>query len=398
MRISTNMIFARGVAAMQQQSAQLLHTQQQVATGRRILTPADDPIAAARALEVGQSKAVNTQFTTNQGTAQDNLNLLENRLTGVGEIFQFARERAVQAGNAALSPQDLQFIATDMRAQFDGLLSFANSQDASGEFVFAGYKAQTRPFDGNLAGVTYAGDQGVRTIQVSASRFMPVSLPGSELFENTRSLEGSLYGFNGSDNTGTGAIALAYNPDPPSPANTGRRYEIEFDGTDYNVYESVPGQPGRVNVAVPALLVGSTLNFNDVDLTVSGAPAAGDSFEVFVASKNVFDNFALFIDGLEKPGPSGATGVVAFALENLDAGLDNVLRIRASIGSQLVEVESLQNVGSDLDLQYSQTLSRLQDVDFTEAISRLTQQQTFLQAAQQSFLRISNLSLFNFLT
>jgi flagellar hook-associated protein 3 FlgL len=61
-------------------------------------------------------------------------------------------------------------------------------------------------------------------------------------------------------------------------------------------------------------------------------------------------------------------------------------------------VESLQNVGSDLDLQYSQTLSRLQDVDFTEAISRLTQQQTFLQAAQQSFLRISNLSLFNFLT
>jgi flagellar hook-associated protein 3 FlgL len=398
MRISTNMIFARGVAAIQQQSAQLLQTQQQVSTGRRIVTPADDPIASARALEVQQSKAVNSQFAINRGNAEDNLNLLENRLVGIGDILQDVRERAVQAGNGALSSTELGFIATEARSQFDALLALANSQNASGEFVFSGFKAGTRAFDGNVAGVSYAGDQGVRTIQVSASRFMPVSLPGSELFQDTRDLANAIQSFDGAANSGTGAVALAFNPSPPALGNVGRRYEIEFDGTDYNVFERVPGQPGRTTVAAPASLVGSTLSFNGIDATVSGAPAAGDAFEVFVASKSVFDNLSIYIDALEQPGPSKAAGAVAFALENVDAGLENVLRVRATVGTQLVEVENLQNLGTDLDLQFSQTLSRLQDVDFAEAISRLTQQQTFLEAAQQSFLRVSNLSLFNFLS
>lgn len=105
----------------------------------------------------------------------------------------------------------------------------------------------------------------------------------------------------------------------------------------------------------------------------------------------------MFAAALEKPGVSGMTGAVAFALETFDAGQESLLRTRAQIGSQLTETEALANLGSDLDLQYATTLSGLQDVDYAEAISRLTQQQTYLQAAQQSFMRVSGLSLFNYL-
>lgn len=395
MRISTNMIYDKGTAAIQQQMTSLLHTGQQVATGRRVLTPADDPIASARALELTQSRGINTQFKTNQNYADDNLKLLEGKLTGVGDILQYARERAVQAGNGTLSGTDLSYIATDMRSQFEALLALANTQDANSEYLFAGYKSQTKPFEGNIAGVSYQGDQGSRTMQVSASRFMAVSLSGSEVFENTRTLAGSLDGFAGTQNTGTGALSITYNPAQPLPANTGRRYDISFDGTDYDVIEYQPGNPDPVTVATG--LSGPTLSFNGLEVAVSGTPAAGDEFEVFVASKNVFENFALFIDALEKPGAGGAASGVAFALENIDHGLDNILRVRAQIGSQMVEVEQLQSIGSDLDIQYASTLSRLQDVDYAEAISNLTQQQTYLQAAQQSFLRITGLSLFNFL-
>ena len=119
---------------------------------------------------------------------------------------------------------------------------------------------------------------------------------------------------------------------------------------------------------------------------------------MFVASKSVFKNVALFVDALERPGAANtADGAVAFALKNLDAGLDSVIRARTTIGSNLVEIENLQNIGTDLDVQYSETISRLEDVDLAEAISRLTRNQTFLEAAQQSYLRITNLSLFNFL-
>jgi flagellar hook-associated protein 3 FlgL len=60
-------------------------------------------------------------------------------------------------------------------------------------------------------------------------------------------------------------------------------------------------------------------------------------------------------------------------------------------------VESIASTGEDLSLQYQQTLSNLRDVDYARAITDLTRQQTFLEAAQQSFIRISSLSLFDFL-
>lgn len=295
MRISTSMIFDRGIAAIQQQSSALLQTSLQISTGRRILTPADDPIGSVRALGLTQARAINTQFTTNQGAATDGLNLVEARLTGVGDILQNVRDRVLEAGNAALSRTELGFIATDLRGQFDAMLALANTRDASGEYLFSGYKVQDQAFNGTLdGGISYGGDQGTRTIQVSSSRFMPLSVSGERV----------------------------------------------FDGT--------------------------------------------------------FQTLATFVQALEDPS-SDVAAAVATALGGVDQGIDQVLTARAQIGSQLVELDQLGSIGSDLDLQYATTLGALQDLNFEEAISRLTQQQTFLQASQQAFLRVTGLSLFNFL-
>ncbi len=295
MRISTSMIYDRSVAAIQQQSSALLQTSLQVATGRRILTPADDPIGSVRALGLTQARAINTQFTTNQGYATDALNLVEAQLTGVGDILQNVRVRVLEAGNAALSQADRGFIATELRAQFDALLAQANTRDASGEYVFAGYKSQSQAFSGSLdGGVSYGGDQGTRTMQVSSSRFMPLSVSGVQV----------------------------------------------FDG--------------------------------------------------------VFETLATFVQALENPA-ANIPAAVSAALGGVDQGLEQVLSARAQVGSQLVELEQLGNIGGDLDLQYATTLSQVQDLNFEEAISRLTQQETLLQASQQAFLRVTSLSLFNFL-
>ena len=300
MRVSTNMIYDQGVRALQTQSAALLYTGQQIATGRKILTPADDPVASARALDVTQSRSVNKQFITNQGYAEDALKLVEGQLDGAGEIIQYARERVLAAGNPALSDVDRKSIATDLRAQFDAMLAVANTRDANGDYLFAGYKSDKPAFDGNSATLTaaYDGDQGIRTMQVSSSRFMPVSFGGERVF------------------------------------------------------------------------------------------GAGDD--------SVFKVLGEFITALE--GGGAVSDAVSTALGGLDTSLDNVLTTRAQIGSQLVEVEQLGFIGSDLDLQYATTLSSLQDLDYNEAISRLTQQQTYLQAAQQSFLKTTGLSLFNYLS
>lgn len=302
MRVSTSMIYDQGVIALQKQSAALLHTGQQIATGRKILTPSDDPVGSARALDVSQSKSVNQQFITNQGYAEDALKLVEGQLDGAGEIIQYARGRVLAAGNPALSPADRQSIATDLRSQFDAMLAIANTRDANGDYLFAGYRSNTPPFEktdlAGTPGTEYKGDQGSRTMQVSSSRFMPVSFGGEVAFGS------------------------------------------EGDG--------------------------------------------------------VFKVLGDFITALETG--SDVPGAVSTALGGLDESLDRVLTTRAQIGSQLVEVEQLGFIGSDLDLQYQTTLSDLQDLDYNEAFSRLTQQRTFLEAAQQSFLKTTGLSLFNYLS
>jgi len=184
MRISTSQLYNVNVNTIGRQQSDLVHTQQQLSTGRRVLAPSDDPVAAARALEVGQSLSLNKVQKEAQGTATDALKQLDSRLGTINDIIVYARERAIQAGSDALNQSDRQAIATDLSAQFDELMSQANTVDANGEYLFAGYKGDTQPFIGNLAGVTYQGDQGVRALQVSNSRQIPTNVNGNELFMN----------------------------------------------------------------------------------------------------------------------------------------------------------------------------------------------------------------------
>lgn len=403
MRISTSMIFDKGAASIQQQSASLTHLAQQVASGKRILTPADDPVGAARVLDLTQAKGINLQYATNQGYANDQLNLVESKLTGVGDILQYARERAVQAGSGTLNAEDRGYIAADMRSQFDALMALANTRDANNEYMFGGYRSQTQPFTGNLAGVSYEGDQGVRTLQVSSSRFMPVSIAGSEVFEGGVVTEAGVGVFTSAG--ATDKLSVSFAPPQLDSTNSGRRYEIGYDSTipGYKVVEYRPGDPSprpvTLNPDPPVLNAGGflELRFNGLAVTVNDTSSGGEKYEVIVPSANVFDNFALFIDGLERPGAGGVAANIEFALQNFDAGLESVLKVRAQVGSQMVEVEQLQNIGSDLNIQYATTLSGLQDLDYAEALTDLTMRQTLLQAAQQSFMRVSGLSLFNYL-
>jgi flagellar hook-associated protein 3 FlgL len=101
-------------------------------------------------------------------------------------------------------------------------------------------------------------------------------------------------------------------------------------------------------------------------------------------------------DPVNSPDSQLTIGLAA-ANGKLDLALDNVLTVRASIGSRLQELDALDSAGEDRHIQYSQILSDLQDLDYTKALTQLSQQQITLEAAQRSFVTISGLSLFNFL-
>lgn len=113
--------------------------------------------------------------------------------------------------------------------------------------------------------------------------------------------------------------------------------------------------------------------------------------------QDVFTTLKDLVALLQTPGTVGLTAGLATANGKLDLALDSVLTARASGGSRLQELDALDNAGGERNLQYSQMLSDLQDLDYAKALTQLSQQQTTLEAAQRSFVTISNLSLFNFL-
>lgn len=420
MRIASSMIFDAGVANINKQWSQLLHLQQQVASGRRLVTPSDDPVASARALEVTQSQDILTQYATNQQNSNSALGLAEAQMSSLNGMFARLKELTVQAGNATLTASDRKSIAFELRARFGELLSIANAADGQGQYLFSGFMGATKPFAGTVeGGVTYAGDDGQRKLQVSATRMLEVSDSGRDIFQRIRSGNGTFsatYGTNNvsvGPNLGSGVIDAGTVTNPAAwVAPTSGTYTIRFSVaagvTTYQIYDGATallaapasyasGQVIRLEkTTAPAADYGS-------QVVITGAPADGDGFAITPSSsQSVFASLGNLILALEDDVVSAGDQAryqmeVGSALINLDQANDNFLRVRAMIGSRMSELESLGNVNQDLQLQYQQTLSNLQDLDYAKAISDLTRKQTDLQAAQQSFARISQLSLFNYL-
>jgi flagellar hook-associated protein 3 FlgL len=421
MRISTSMIYDAGVGSINRQTAQMLHLQQQVASGRRILTASDDPVAAARALEVQQAKDVTDQYGTNQSNAKSALGLEEAQLGSATDMFGRLHELAVTAGNSTLSASNRKGIAVELRARFEEMMGLANSTDGTGQYQFSGYMGSTKPFGGNVDAlvngttpdVTYSGDDGQRTLQVAATRHLEVSDAGTDVFMRIKNGNGQFTTNYAAGNTGTG-IADAGSVTNPAAwvAPSSGAYTIQFSVaagvTTYQIYDGATAllaAPATYNSGQPIALQKTTAPPADfgASVTISGSPAAGDSFSVAPSSsQSVFKTIAKLIGTLESTVVSAAdqakySGDIRSALTNLGQAQENILAVRAAVGSRLNELDSLSSLNTDLDLQYQQTLSKLQDLDYAQAITDLTRKQVDLEAAQKSFAMTTKLSLFDYL-
>ena len=182
MRISTMQIYNGGTAGIQNLQSDLYSAQNQVSTGRRIVTPKDDPIGAAQALMVTQAGAVNELYLKNQGAADSKLSALDTTLQGINEELVNIYGKSIAAGNGAYSDSDRKAIAAELTERLDSLVSLANTQDGNGRYVFAGFQSTTTPFSGSP--VTYAGDDGQQKLQVTASQFVTTNLSGNDVFVN----------------------------------------------------------------------------------------------------------------------------------------------------------------------------------------------------------------------
>ncbi len=445
MRISTSQIFDAGALGIQNGQSALYKLQNQLSSGRRVLTPKDDPVAAAQALVVTQSMDVNAQYVVNQGQAKSQLGLVDSQLTAAIESLQNVREKVVQAGSTTLTQDDREAIAKELESRLSELMGIANTDNGTGEYLFSGYRGNVLPFAVDISGavvppattppVGYYGDDGERLLQVSSSRQMAVSVPGSDVFMEVKQGNGTFVtatagNLGGGINRGTATVDAGSVTDqqrwvaavngfgwstPTNPAIQVRFTVDALNVTRYQLYDVsgavatamtnpaifTPGQAISIASANPPAL--TTTDFGS-HIVVQGQPADGDTFSIRPSTnQSLFQTMQNFLGILRSPVGSVTntstqySNDLAAQLSNLDQAFDNITRVQATIGTRLQEVDALGNAASDMDIQYQSALSDLQDLDYAKAISDFMKQQTSLEAAQKSFAQISGMSLFNYL-
>jgi len=188
MHLSTSMIYQQSTNAIDNNYSQMAATELQLSSGTRVNVPSDDPIAAAQAVGVNQTEAMDSQYSAASASATNSLSLESSVLTQITTVIQSAQTLIVQAGDGTMSDSDRQSLATTLQSYQSQLLSLANTKDSNGNYIFAGYNTDTAPFtagtdDAGNATYDYTGGSQAITQQVDGNTSMAISDIGSTVFD-----------------------------------------------------------------------------------------------------------------------------------------------------------------------------------------------------------------------
>ena len=402
MRIATTTLYDRGLAAINTAQSALSISQQQVSTGKRVNTAADDPIAATEILRTTSNLANNAQYISNQDAANAQLATTDSTLGQVTDLLQTVRTTLVSANNSALSDSDRAALSADLKSRLDSLVALANTKDGNGNYLFGGYRSNTTPFANNGASVTYAGDDGGRSIQVSPTRQIAVSESGADVFNRVSQGNGVFTTAAASTNTGGGIV------DPGTVANpaalTGHGYDVQFTVANGATTYQVTDTTTNTAVGSPvAFTPGNAVGFDGLQFGISGAPANGDHFTVAPAGKqSIFQTLQNAVNLLAQPttvagGVGKLSSGLAASISNIDNALDHTSSVRASVGVKQNELTALGTAANTTDTDGQARLSKLQDTDYAKAATELAKDQAVLSASQKVFTLINTKTLFDYL-
>jgi flagellar hook-associated protein 3 FlgL len=399
MRISSIEQFQQGIDSILNQQAKLNQTQLQLATGKKVLKPSDDPAVATQLLNLSSLKANNLQYDRNINTALNELELQESVLASSGNVLQRVRELVIQANNATQSPQTREAIADEISNLANELLQLANTKSPSGEYIFAGYNSRTPAFAKSGADFVYQGDQGQRLLQVSEDTQLAVRDNGADVFQGMSTGDGRFLLETPVSNTGDGLVKMSSTIDAISDNYT--MVFVQANADDPITY-SVTGAASGV-VATGTYQSGEAIAFNGISIEIEGSLENGDSYAINRSVRqDVFQSVQAIANALLAGTETGAKSSklandLGQSISTMDQALEHLQSRRTIVGNRLQALDTRTNENADGLLRLERQTSELNDLDFAEAVSRLNLQTTALQAAQQSYIKIQGLSLFNYL-
>lgn len=397
-RMPSNLLVSRIATDIVQKQYQLAGVQEQIASGKQVNRPSDDPAQAARLISIREATSQLDQYQRNASIAESQLSLEENALAGVSNTLNRIRELALSSNNGVTDDHTRAAVNAEIEVRLDELYDLANTRDSFGNYLFGGSNNQVAPFSGQSP-VSYAGGDDNHQLALGLGRKMPTGDSGVDVFMRVRNGNGDFSVSADTANSGTGLIshgsvtdASLYDATPYrlefTSANT---YDIFNDNTGASVLSSVPYTSGEI------------IEFNGLSTAINGVPDTGDAFFINPSSnQDIFSTVSNFIEALDRSPATSSDSTrmqqdVNEVLVNLDNALDHINVTRAKVGTRLASIDSSREENAGIQLQLERSLAEVEDIDIAEAVSSLQNQANTLEILQKSFARIEGLSVFNYL-
>lgn len=428
MRIATSQVFLNNINSLSEANSKLFKTQQQISTGKKVLQPSDDPLAAAQIIKLKKEVARNDQFQGNIEVSNRRLALEEITLDQLFNEGIRLKELTIQAGDGVLTQSDQAALATEVDEILQQMLGLMNTKDVQGEYLFSGFKGETRTYEYVEAkqSYEYQGDSGQRYIQIGPDTKVASTDAGMKLFEQ---VAGVVMPATGGTTDGTnpvapdlieatyvkdfkdfdGAVASGAAPFSISVEEDGSgNYRLKVTGDDGEDVFSADEPPVNLTQDGVAVAAGDRVQFAGVEIKVgNNLPGSGETYtqqldgvrerdnilNVALELRNGLNN----VDYTTEDGKAALDQLIGKTLTALEGVQDVNIRARGSIGARMNALEQQEMVNEDYQLFTKGALSSFEDLEYNEALSNFALQQATLQAAYSSFSQISGLSLFNYI-
>ena len=330
-RISTSQFYNTNSANYQSNFAKTVKTQQEASDGIRVRSAKDDPVGAARLLQLEQQQNMLKQYATNTVNVRNALGTAESTLTSIGNILQRVNELAIGSGNGAFTDADRKANADELASLEDQLFNLMNSRDENGKYIFSGSKGDTPPYVRNADGTySYQGDQGKLNLQVGDMLSLAANETGYDAFEqalNTSRTQTQMTApatDDGRINLSNGQVSgsSTYN----DRFRSGEPYTIEFtSSTEYKITDAAgndvtleASQGGKFDPNGDS----TTISFRGVDLRLDITFKDGDKGNedaVIAGHRFSLGSRADEVSGTRSPGNTSSEQVTGATITDQEA-------------------------------------------------------------------------------
>ena len=411
MRVGTANMYDNALRNLGERHSSLVGLQDNLTSGKRVVRPSDDPVAAAQA-ERALTRI--TRIQTEQRALEVQRNAIAQAESSLGDavnLVQEMRELMVKAGSGTLTPNDRKTIAQQIQSLRDQFIDVANRKDTNGLPLFNSLGSALQPFLGPLAPPDYSFE-GLPGQSAADTVSIPLTLDGDAAFMFRPQRDG-VYHASISTTPPYRQFGTTANTTTDPSLVTGDNYQVVFSGvgpgatpgtltatyTITNTTTAVSLPPVTVPdfPADKPVTIGIT-TIPGLSFEIKGTPANGDTVTLEPSSSvfSVVDTAVREIGGA--PHSNAAAQAVGQALANIDRGLERMQAVRGYAGELLNRADRITGNQETRSTQLEGDRSRAEDLDMIKGISDFQNQQVGYEAALKSYSMVQKMSLFNFIS